>query len=346
MKKSSIYLIILVLIVVVTGCAKKEQEVAPVEKPLVVQEEEKPEPPPAPEEEKLPFIAPLTGIRSEKEIDNRVFLVMFGNNPEARPQSGLNKADIVFEILAEGSITRLVGFFQSSVPEVIGPVRSIRSYFVDLAQGLDAVMVHAGRSNEAHALIETKGYDDMDEIYNAGYAFWRESFRKAPNNVYTNLTKLNEAMEKKKIRTDSETVPLLFKDEDAEATGSEAKDVMIAYSSRYNVGYQYDEEKKIYKRNVYDDPHTDLTTGETLTATNIIVAKAPHKILDNVGHLDVEINGPGKGWYLARGKAIEVEWVRKDGMIRVYSNNQEVPMYPGQTWVHIIPTVGSTVEYK
>ena len=339
--------LILSVALVTASCAQKEEEAAPpVEpQPEVQEEQEEPEQEPE-EEEKPPFTAPLTGKGSETEINNRILMVMFGNNPEARPQSGLNKADMVYEILAEGTITRLVGFFQSQVPEVIGPVRSIRSYFVDLAQGLNAIMVNVGRSNQAHALITTKAYDDIDEIYTSGASFWRESFRKAPNNVYTNIDKLNEAIEAKKFRAESETLPLLFKDPEEAPVGQDANVVKVNYSSRYGVTYTYDAEKKVYKRSLGDSPHVDLTTGDQLTATNIIIAKTPHKVLDNAGHLQVDLNGPGEGWIIQQGKLQEIEWTRKNGMIRAYVDAKEVALYPGQTWVHVIPTVGSSVEYN
>ena len=74
---------------------------------------------------------------------------MVNNHPKARPQSGLHKADIVYEILAEGDVTRFLPYFQSEKPENIGPVRSARDYYIDLAKGLNALYIAHGYSPEA-----------------------------------------------------------------------------------------------------------------------------------------------------------------------------------------------------
>jgi hypothetical protein len=100
---------------------------------------------------------PLTGLKSQQLVKTRPFAVMVENAPAARPQSGLGQADVVYEILAEGEVTRFAAVFQSHEAKVIGPVRSIRPYFVEIGAALDAVIVHAGWSQDSD------GYPDRSQ---------------------------------------------------------------------------------------------------------------------------------------------------------------------------------------
>src|SRR5690625_2031129 len=100
-------------------------------------EQSKPNNKKVPEETNTLNTFPLTGIETEEEVTNRAIAVMVNNHPQARPQSGLSKADIVFEMLTEGNITRFLAIYQSTPPEVVGPVRSAREYYFTLASGYD-----------------------------------------------------------------------------------------------------------------------------------------------------------------------------------------------------------------
>lgn len=117
------------------------------------------------EEEEVEEIFPLTGTPGETATDKRPFAVVINNDVKARPQSGLHKADIVYEVLAEGDITRLLAIFQSQVPpDSIGPVRSARSYFIDLAKGYDPIFVFHGWSPVAREKIEAGEVDGINGL--------------------------------------------------------------------------------------------------------------------------------------------------------------------------------------
>ncbi len=147
--------------------------------------------------ESAPYTAPLTGLAVEAPVTQRPLAVMINNAPAARPQSGLSQADIVYEVLAEGGITRLIGIFQSQEGiEKIGPIRSIRPYLIRLGESYGGVLVHAGGSPEAYSIIQKQGKQDLDEIGNAGAFFWRAKDRKAPHNLYSSDEKLREAAAK------------------------------------------------------------------------------------------------------------------------------------------------------
>lgn len=144
---------------------------------------------------------PLTGLFSIGQKDVRPIAVMVENSPAARPQSGLGDADVVYEILAEGDITRFVAFYHSRVPGKVGPVRSIRPYYVDVAAAMDAVLVHAGWSQEAMNRVAAGGVDHFDEVYGDRVYYWPSPDRKPPHNLYTSIEGIRRGMEKKQLRT-------------------------------------------------------------------------------------------------------------------------------------------------
>lgn len=129
---------------------------------------------------------PFTGIGTNESINHRAVGVMINNHGSARPQTGLSQADLVFEILAEGMITRFLAIYHSEQPEVIGPVRSAREYYFDLSERYGALYVYHGAATFVNEMLDNRGIDHIDgAIYdNDGKLFKRESFRVAPHNSY------------------------------------------------------------------------------------------------------------------------------------------------------------------
>jgi hypothetical protein len=347
LKKIYVISFILILMFSIVACQSNEA-VQPVDEDPIPETEEPNEEPteepieepveeePAPEPE-FPYYAPLTGIGSMVEINDRIIAVMMNNHGKARPQSGLDQADMVYEILAEGWITRLVALYQSQSPEVIGPVRSIRPYLTDLATGFDAVFAHAGGSQEALNTVQNRGLASLDEIYNAGHAFYRVNFRKMPHNLYTNVEMLRKGADSRGHRTDSDIPTIPFKDPKEEMLGDDAKWIEIEYHSTYQVAYEYDPETQLYTRYVRGEPHLDMETEKALTTTNVFVIETSHRILDNVGRRAIDVMSEGEGYLFQRGKMQKVDWKRVDGVIRPMKDGEEVGLYPGTTWVNIIP---------
>jgi hypothetical protein len=293
-----------------------------------------------------PFHFPLTGIGSDTELTARPMMFMVENQAKARPQDGLHRADVVYEILAEGEITRFVAVYQSQEAEVIGPVRSIRPYFVQLGYGLDALVVHAGWSQDAMNEIVKLKVNHFDEVYGDGAYYWRDKTRKAPHNLYSSTELIRTGAVKKKFREEWKGPSLTFYSEQTTPviTGEPATKVTIPYIQGYVVGYEYDALAKKYNRIMAGELHKDKTSGTQLTADNLLVLFAKHKILDNAGRRAVDIYGPGEGYIMQQGLSRSITWENKDGVIRAYIDGQEVELLPGQTWVQVVP-VGSKVEF-
>lgn len=267
-------------------------------------------------------------------------MVMVENSPQARPQTGLDQADLVYEILAEGDITRFAAVYQSRSPKTIGPVRSIRPYYVEIGDGLDAYIVHAGWSQDAMDMLAGRKLSHLDEVYGDGKYYWRDTKRKMPHNLYTSIELIRQGAKDKRFRADWNGPLLLFSPPDgppASQRGQAAAKAVIPYSRGYTVSYHYEAESGTYLRYMNDKPHTDAVSGNTLSASNVIIAYAAHKVLDSEGRRRIDVFGPGQGVLLQRGTKKEVTWERKEGLIRVYEGGKEIGWLPGQTWVQIVP---------
>ncbi|QCT01451.1 hypothetical protein E6C60_0730 [Paenibacillus algicola] len=330
-------------------------ESSPVKEPIQPPAVEQPvETPPAAEEQpeaNSAFTAPLTGQGLEQPSDRRPLAVMMNNAPAARPQSGLSQADLVYEVLAEGGITRLIAIYQSQTGiEKIGPVRSIRPYLIDIGESYDGVLVHAGGSPEAYTIIQRQKKQDLDEIGSAGAYFWRTTDRKAPHNLYTSEEKLREAVLKHSYPQESEVPEYDFLDAAAPADDAEGEpairvDLTFLLGS-YNVGYTYDEETGTYKRSINNQPHIDKNNNAVLEAANVVVLSAEHKVLDEVGRLAVNLEQGGEAMLFRKGKVIKGEWSRKQGdVIRFLKDGKEVPFYPGTTYFNIVPSSPSFASH-
>jgi hypothetical protein len=321
-----------------TGCMEASPVAVTSEKPAQTTSTIESVKPTAVIETPAPYVYPLTGLPAEQEIKSRPFMVMVENSPAARPQSGLDQADMVYEILAEGEITRFVSVFQSHDAKVIGPVRSIRPYFVEIGDALDAVIVHAGWSQDAMDIMASRKLSHLDQVYGDDAYYWRAEDRKAPHNLYTSVDKIKQGAEARKFRKEwnGPIVPFA-KDRKTVLQGQPVLHIGIPYLQGYEVSYDYDAAAGLYKRFMDGKPHHDKESGKQLTATNLLVIQSKHEILDKEGRRNVDVFGPGKGVMFQQGVAQDVTWERKGGMIRAYAGGKEVPLIPGTTWVQVVP---------
>ncbi|CQR52390.1 DUF3048 domain-containing protein [Paenibacillus riograndensis] len=330
-----------------TACGAQEAETVPAPTAAPV-----PAPLPSPAASALPSPAAepaaglitsgLTGLPLEGSSLPRPLAVMINNAPAARPQSGISEADILYEVLAEGGITRLIGIFQSHTGVVkIGPIRSIRPYLIDIGESYGGVTVHAGGSPAAYAILQKEKKEDMDEIGRAGAYFWRDKERKAPHNLYSNAAKLREGADKLGYAGTAEVPGYLFTDkDDVPAEGEPAAEFNINFLLKsYTVSYKYSSERGTYLRGVNGKPHLDLNNGNPVEAANVIVMGADHKVLDDVGRLQIDIELGGEAVLFQRGQAVKGRWSRKpEDVIRfVKRDGKEAAMYPGVTHILIVP---------
>lgn len=285
----------------------------------------------------------LDGTLTDVENSNLLpFAIMIENHIDSRPQSGLTEARIVYEVLTEAAITRFLAIYDLSEDvDVIGPVRSARDYFIDIASEYKAVYGHSGGSPSALSILKrTDNVFNLDEFfgYNTGY-FFRDSSRLAPHNLYTSKQRLEEVKDHYQLKDDSEFESWKFKD-----SGSHSNEVVkinINYSdtTTHQVEWNYLDQSNKYERSQNLSRHID-SNGQIIEVDNVIVQFANTKIIDSIGRKDIQVIGSGRSIVFRDGLAIEGTW-QKDGALnrtRFYDESgQEIELNRGKVWIQIVP---------
>ncbi|WP_053217304.1 DUF3048 domain-containing protein [Virgibacillus senegalensis] len=339
---------LLLIVVLAAACSKDEQSQGPEPEPADEQEQEEPAAEPEePEESEYENVYPLTGIATNEPVDNRIVAVMVNNHHKARPQSGLSKADIVFEILAEGRITRFMALFHSEQPDVIGPVRSARPYYFNLADDYGALYVYHGAANFIEDMLKNGAADHLNGAYydNDGHLFKRSSDRVAPHNSYLQFAAVKEVAEGKgyEMQADYEPLPFLNGEETADVPGDSASEVSFSYNDT-PVRYVYDEELDKYLRYNGDSQTVELDGEEAVQLDNILIMATHHEVIDDAGRREVDMESGGPAYLLQKGKVQEVQWENFDGRILPVKDGEPVGFVPGKTWINVIPDSKSLQE--
>ena len=285
-------------------------------------------------------VFPLTGISTDGEKKRRAVAVMINNHPQARPQSGLSEADIVYELLAEGDITRFLAVFQSETPDQIGPIRSARDYYIELAKGLDCLYVCHGNSPEAKTMLD-KGYvDNLNGLYYDGTLFQRTTDRKAPHNSYSSFENIEKGAKEKGYELTGAPEPFAFltEKEAKSLQGDAALNIDVIYGdATSNVHYEYGKAEEKYTRYSNGEQMIEYQSKKPILLDNIFIIEAAHQVVDNKGRRKIDLKSGGRGYLLQKGKINEVEWVNKDDRIIPVMNGKEVGLVTGKTWVNVIP---------
>lgn len=301
-------------------------------------------------EEKAPTTVPseLTGLPVKPEVNSKqVTAVMVENSPDARPQSGLTDAGVVFEAIAEAGITRFMALYQDTESDYIGPVRSARPYYLDFLMPFDAAYGHVGGSPEALRLIRQRGVKDLDQ-FGAPGSYERVSSRYAPHNVYTSTGKLN-ALEKERGYNKSNFTGFARKTDESPASTPKVKKIDLNISSvLYNVHYDYHKKSNSYRRVMGGKAHTDEKSGKQISP-KVVVAVVMNKGLASDGyHTTYGTTGKGRVFVFQDGKVIKGTWQKKSAKKQfVFKDNagQEIQLTPGKTWVTIVSDANQ-VSYK
>ena len=302
----------------------------PTENTKPVKKEEPPAPTTVP--------SPLTGYPVDPALAKRpVTGVMIENSPDARPQAGLNEAGIVFEAIAEGGITRFLALYQESQPDYIGPVRSVRPYYLDFLMPFDASIAHAGGAPVALGDIKTLGVKDLDQFANSG-AYQRVGTRYAPHNLYTSSAQLDSLNSAKGFTSSAFTSFERKEDKPYQPPSAGKIDINIS-GYFYNVHYDYDQATNSYKRSEGGAPHVHEKSGAQITPKVVITLEMSRGIASDGQHTDYGTTGSGKMTVFQDGAFYEGTWSkagRKDQFVFKDPNGQPIKLNVGQTWITIV----------
>ena len=296
----------------------------------------------------------LTGLPVDPNVNNRtVTAIMIENSIDARPQSGLDQAGVVFEAIAEGGVTRFMGVFQDTQPSYIGPVRSARPYYIQWALGFNAAYAHVGGSPDALADLNAWNVRNIDQFANSA-AFQRISSRYAPHNVYTSISQLN-TVENTKGWTSSNFKGFIRK-ADTPAKTPTASNLSFTLSGPiYNPSFTYNPSTNNYTRSENGTVHNVISQSGVLTpiTPKVVVALITplgQGALDSSGayYSDYNVLGSGQAMIFQDGTEITANWNKQNSTDQItFTDNSGNPvkLNAGQTWLTAVAT-SANVSYK
>ncbi|MDP2211336.1 MAG: DUF3048 domain-containing protein [Candidatus Aquicultor sp.] len=298
------------------------------------------------------FPCPIDGeYTHEPNATRRPLAVMIENHVDARPQSGLSDACVVYETVAEGGITRFMAVFLHEGVATIGPVRSAREYFVDLARAYNALYVHCGGPATVYEVIKNLDVADLDEFANSE-AYWRIKKRKAPHNLYTSTEKLWSKAKDRGFESQVFYQKPNFKDDDAPELRPSNASINLDFSKpEFRVHYEYDRNKNTYNRFMAGQPHKDAANNELISAKNVVVQYVPvAKIADDPkGRMQLNLRGTGQAMVFQDGRVIFATWQRQtvSEITRYFdSAGSEIKFNRGQTWIELVDPATMRVDYQ
>ncbi|MBV8281115.1 MAG: DUF3048 domain-containing protein [Candidatus Eremiobacteraeota bacterium] len=330
-----------------------------------------PQPPSTPTPTPTPAVEnPLNGAMVPPDAPkHRVAAVMIDNYPDARPQSGLYDADVVYEVEAEGGITRYLALFLGAAPTAVGPVRSARTYFVDLARPYDPFFAHAGQNDDVIDVLRdlrNAGFADMDEIQHTPEAFWRDNSRDMPHNLYTGVSRMrkvgptygyaDKAFSRDRLTFGS---PPPTPDADGAQPNTSAQpsasqppkpgpsatpamppvpNVVASFWLEYDVDFVWD--GAAYQRFIDGQPQHDRDDDRPYEVDDIVAVWIPAKVLDTIGDLSMNVYGSYPAVLIRDGLATEGTWnaAGPDAPPRLVDDSGEpLVLKPGHIYIEIMP---------
>lgn len=305
---------------------------------------------PTPSATPVPVARLLDGVMvTAEEAHVRPLGVMIENHPDARPQSGLSSANWVYEAIAEGGITRFLALFANpdSTDVRVGPIRSVRTYFLDYAREYDAFLSHVGGNIDAlDSITADGGITNLDQ-FSIGEPTYKRDFSRnvaTEHTMYSTTANLWSYVKSKSYDTTASFTSLPFTDDVPVAERPAAQKVSINFSTpTFAVVWNYDPATNSYVRTMAGQLHKDAETGDTIKAKNIVIQTVDRK--PTVTRINEQgwiytLTGSGKVTVVQDGKAVAGTWKREgNGRTHYYdANGQEISLVRGTTWVEVVHT--------
>lgn len=308
---------------------------------------------PVEEDPVYPYANPLTGEGLNEEISGkRPVAVMFNNLKKALPQIGVSRADVLYEVVAEGGITRIMGVFQDleGVGD-LGSIRSARDYYVSLALGHDAIYVHAGGSPQAYSALQSWGMTYIDFVNGPyGDMCWRDPERRQTagleHSLLTSSEKILDQMPSR-FRLEHEEgyeVGWTF-DKEAPAGGQPAVTLTVPFSTYKTGFFTYDADEGVYFIEQHIDgsdiPWVDGADGQPVGVSNVLVLYTDVSMIpgDAAGRMQVRTTGTGDGLLFRDGQRYEITWSREQRTDRfsfLDASGKDIPLAVGTSYINIV----------
>ncbi len=354
----SFLVVVLIFTVIFTGCKKVD---VPEEEPIAeetdeISEEVEDDSGKKIDEDKIAGmeitgnINIFSGLEISDEVWNsRPIAVMIENSPDSRPQSGLIYADMVFEVVDEGGVTRYVAVYSSYDADITGPVRSARPYYAEIARSFDPIYAFWGTYPEGYDIIRKLDMDVLDgnsDVIAYAKSGWRDYSRSniTEHTAFMSTIKLKEEAADYGYSLKGGQSPLRFKIDAVNSDKGDISDITINFSyDSYRVDFEYNRENNNYLKFTGGTPNTDYETGKQIAVNNVIVMitsiKGP---IDQWGHMAVRTTGTsdiGKAFFFMDGNVIEGTWERTSVFdpFKYKDDDGNVILFNrGSTWVALI----------
>jgi len=355
-KRKKLYIIIGgvlgVLVLIGAGIAfatlqREESQPVDIETPAEQQVEEPEE---LPQDPRVP--SALNGELIDTEIAaRRPLVVVIENHIASRPPHGLIEADIVYEMLVEGGITRFLAIYQQNEPERVGPERSARAYMLDWVREYSAVFAHIGQDPYVLTLFRPYGVDSLGSFA----AVWDppSSGRSVEHRAYTSVPRLREAIVEKGWAEFAPVESWPFNEFESVLEDRPAgQTIRVNYgSNRFVSQWEYNREANHYVHSYGDETHIDASNDQSIWAVNVITMEVQtwRRQGDTAGRLDMKVDGQGAAKIFRDGQAIEATWqkVSREGRtIFLDESGEPVALNPGKIWVNVVPAFENKVSYE
>lgn len=284
------------------------------------------------------------------DSNTRPYAVMINCHNAALPQAGLNNAYIVYELMVEGGITRMMALFKDKDVDKIGSVRSARTQYLDYVYENDAIYAHAGGAADADRRLANENINHVD--VDGAYGIRDTSLNRAWEHklfTTTNLIKKGATAKGYRLTTDTKSL-LKYTAKEIDMTkynSSVANNISIKYSDYRTSNYTYDSSSKTYLRSMNSTKNTDLVTGEQYKVKNILVYAVNYSSYCDHGYClyqKIDNVGTGEGLYITNGYSVPIIWEKPSKnaktTYKLKETGKELELNDGNTYIQIYPTSG------
>jgi len=321
---------------VTTGCGPKPPAEVTSAWPVAKSERVVPKPPDPPR-------WPLTGLVAPDStaVGRRALSVKIENSAPSRPQTGLNSADVVYESVAEGGITRFNAIYHSQMPKTLGPVRSARLSDTWIVPQYHALFVFSGASYQVNKAVRRAKLPDLSQDAGVSAPYSRSSSRPAPHNLYLDTRKTYAEAAKRGMAVTA-NVPRLQYSVRLPSGSATTTAISIPFSTANKVTWTYKESDGLYHRVNDGKKHVDAATGRQVVANNVVVMWARHSASskDKLGSTtyDIDLGGSGRVSVFRNGQRLDGTWTAdKTGPPRfTTAAGLPIRLAPGTTWIQVI----------
>jgi hypothetical protein len=264
------------------------------------------------------------------------------NHSDARPQFGLSRAEVVYDIPAEGGINRYLAFFRSDIEDnfQIGPIRSARPYFLDIAKEYQSLLLHCGGSPEALARVIKEKLLTLNEFYNGQY-YLRYSGYIAPHNVLAQYDLIKNYLEENNFNN-SKVIAWKFKEKEIFSNIDRSLanfNIQVKNGqSQYDVNWDYNLSDNNYIKKIAGEEQVD-NFGENIKVDNIVLQFVETEILDSELRLKIDLLGQGQSIVCLDGYCHQTYWQKNNNEDRTryyLETGDEIVFNSGRTWIHLI----------